>query len=244
MNPDCALSIEHLEVSYHHDPVLQVRDLCLPASQRIAILGPNGAGKSTLIKAVLGLIPACADGVRFLGQPLRQMRRRIAYVPQRSEIDWDYPITVAETVLMGRYAHLRLLQRISHEDRRIARDAMEKLGIADLANRHISALSGGQQQRCFLARAIAQQADIYLFDEPFAGVDIKTEKAIAKLFEQLSKEGKTIISVHHDLNTVESYFDYAVLLNRRLLASGPLHQTLTNHHLAQAFGGIVLKRLN
>ncbi|MGC9457076.1 MAG: metal ABC transporter ATP-binding protein [Halothiobacillaceae bacterium] len=237
-----ALEINDLTVAYGGRTAVVVDRLSLSAGHRIAVLGPNGAGKSTLLKACLGLVPRQAGRVRFFDQPLKSVLQRIAYVPQRSEVDWDYPITVRDTVRMGRYGRLGLFRRMSRADRQIADEAMARLDIADLADRHIAMLSGGQQQRCFLARALAQEADLYLLDEPFAGVDARTETTIAELFRQLADAGKTVISVHHDFNTVGDYFDRALLLNRQVIGSGPVQEVLSDERVARAFDGMILRK--
>ncbi|MFP4273290.1 MAG: metal ABC transporter ATP-binding protein [Halothiobacillaceae bacterium] len=237
-----ALQVTDLAVAYGGRTVLAVDRLSLPVGHRIAVLGPNGAGKSTLLKACLGLIPRQSGQVRFFGQPMKSVLQRIAYVPQRSEVDWDYPVTVREVVRMGRYGRLGLFRRMNRNDRRVADEAMARLEIQDLADRHIGMLSGGQQQRCFLARALAQQADLYLLDEPFAGVDTRTEAAIAELFRHLTESGRTVVSVHHDFNTVSDYFDQALLLNGRVLGNGPVGEVLSDERVARAFDGMVLRK--
>jgi manganese/zinc/iron transport system ATP- binding protein len=232
-----ALAIDDLTVSYREAPVLWDIHLHLPSGQRIAIIGPNGAGKSTLLKAVMGFIPVVSGQVRIFGEPLDGVRTRVAYVPQRSEVDWDYPISVMETVLMGRYGHLRFPRRPGRDDRRIARQALEEVGMTEFAGRQISQLSGGQQQRVFIARALAQQAELYLMDEPFAGVDVATEKTITALFERLRAEGRTVVCVHHDLATVREYFDHVALINLRRIADGPVEVAFTPENLEAAYGG-------
>lgn len=231
------IEVHDLTVSYHHKPVLWDVDFSLPEGQTIAIVGPNGAGKSTLLKAIMGFLKPASGWVRFFGEPLARKRAIVAYVPQRSEVDWDFPISVRDTVLMGRYGRLAPLRRPSQEDRRIADEALAMVNMQEFAQRQIAQLSGGQQQRVFIARALAQQASLYLMDEPFAGVDVATEKAIVSLFERLKAEGKTVVVVHHDLSTVPEYFDHVVLLNMRLVAAGPVAETFTPDNLQQTYGG-------
>jgi len=202
-----------------------------------AIVGPNGAGKSTLIKSILGLVPATAGHVYLAGAPYAAMRRRVAYVPQRSSVDWDFPTTALDVVMMGRYGHLGWFRRPGAEERRRAMAALEEVGIAELADRQISQLSGGQQQRVFLARALVQEADIYFLDEPMAGVDATTERAIVALLKRLRDQGRTVIVVHHDLQTVREYFDWIVILNVRVIAQGPVAETYSAENLRRAYGG-------
>jgi len=231
------LSVEHLSMRYHHKPVLTDVSFTIPEGKTIAIVGPNGAGKSTLLKGIMGLAPSIEGSVKFFGEPLENKRLSTAYVPQREEIDWDFPINVMDVVLMGRHGHLKLWQRPSEIDRKIAEKALKDLQMWDFRDRQISQLSGGLQQRVFLARALAQQANLYLMDEPFAGVDVATEKAIIELFKNLKAQGKTIICVHHDLNTVGEYFDWIIFINARLVAYGPAKDVLTNDNLNKTYGG-------
>ncbi len=231
------VEVHDLTVSYNNKPVLWDIDFELPKSQLIAVVGPNGAGKSTLIKAIMGLIDPVSGHSLIYGKPLEQMRKKIAYVPQRETVDWNFPVSVFDVVLMGRYAHLRLFQRPTATDKKLATEALEKVGMADFANRQISQLSGGQQQRVFLARALAQDADIYFMDEPFAGVDASTEDHILQLLRELRSEGRTVVVVHHDLQTVSGYFDWVMLLNLRLVAFGPMETTFTKENLQKAYGG-------
>jgi len=231
-----AISVRNLSVRYRETEALNGVGFDLPEHALAAIIGPNGAGKSTLLKAMLGFIPAVSGEVRFFGQPLAAARREIAYVPQRAEIDWDFPIDVLQTVLLGRLAHLPFWRRPGKAERKLALDALEAVGMQAFVDRPIRALSGGQQQRVFLARALVQEA-LYLFDEPFAGVDATTEQAIAQVFRQLRDEGATVVSVHHDLSTVDEYFDHAILLKRELIACGPLAQAFTPASIQRAYGG-------
>ncbi|MCE7935909.1 MAG: ABC transporter ATP-binding protein [Chlorobi bacterium CHB2] len=231
------LEVHDLTVSYNRRPVLWDIDFTVPEGKLIAVVGPNGAGKSTLIKAAMGLIPSASGYVRFFGQGLAEARQRVAYVPQRTSVDWDFPTDALDVVLMGRYGRLRLFQRPRRADVEAAHEALNKVGMQQFANRQISQLSGGQQQRVFLARALAQDADLYLMDEPFAGVDAATEAAIVELLRQMRALGKTVIVVHHDLQTVQDYFDWALLLNMRLIAFGPMEQSFTNQLLQKTYGG-------
>jgi manganese/zinc/iron transport system ATP- binding protein len=232
-----AVEVHDVTVAYHRRPVLWDVDLTLPTGRLIAIIGPNGAGKSTLLKAILGLVPLASGWIRVFDLPLAESRSRIGYVPQRESVDWDFPVNAFDVVLMGRYGHMGWIRRPSIEDKRIALRCLEQVGMAEYAERQISQLSGGQQQRVFLARVLAQQADLYFMDEPFAGVDAATESAIIELLRQLRSEGKTVIAVHHDLQTVPSYFDHVAMLNMRLIASGPTAEAFTQENLQQTYGG-------
>ncbi|HUF87719.1 MAG TPA: metal ABC transporter ATP-binding protein [Thermohalobaculum sp.] len=235
--PGLALHVEDLTVSYQGRPALWDIDLDVPPGVMAAIVGPNGAGKSTLIKSVLELVPRTAGHVYLFGQPYRTVRRRVAYVPQRSAVDWDFPTTALDVVMMGRYGHLGWLRRPGAGERRRAMAALEEVGIAELAGRQISQLSGGQQQRVFVARALVQEADLYFLDEPMAGVDATTERAIVRLLEDLRARGKTLVVVHHDLQTVRRYFDWIVILNVRVIAQGPVERAYTPENLRRAYGG-------
>ena len=235
--PDLALHVEDLTVSYHSKPVLWDIDFDVPPGVMAAIVGPNGAGKSTLIKSVLGLVPTVAGHVTLHGRPYKAQRRRVGYVPQRSSVDWDFPTTALDVVTMGLYGRLGWLRRPGRRERDEAMEALELVGMADFARRQISQLSGGQQQRVFLARALVQKADVYFLDEPMAGVDATTERAIVDILRRLRDEGKTVIVVHHDLQTVRSYFDWLLILNVRVIAQGPVAKVYTADHLRQAYGG-------
>lgn len=230
------IKVEGLSVSYETKRVLSNVYLNLVDSSIYGVIGPNGAGKSTLFKSILGLIDTNAGKIKVLGQDIDKVRKRIAYVPQKDEVDWHFPATVIDIVLMGRYPHKGILQRINAEDKRIAQDALDALGIADLKNRQIGELSGGQQQRVFLARALCQEADIFLLDEPFVGVDMTTEEKIITILKELSAQGKTLLVVHHDLSTVEAYFDKVILLNQRIIAYGPTETNFTQEKVAAAYG--------
>lgn len=231
------LEIHDLTVSYHRKPVLWSIDLTLPVGQLVGIVGPNGAGKSTLIKAIMGLVPLSSGYVELFGQPLKQVQRSVSYVPQRSSVDWDFPASVWDVAMMGRYHLMGLFRRPNKRDVSSVESALEKTGMLGLKHRQISQLSGGQQQRVFLARALAQEADLYFMDEPFAGVDAATESAIMDLLHTLRDAGKTVVVVHHDLQTVLDYFDWMLLLNIRLVASGPTAEVFTTELLQETYGG-------
>ncbi|MBX3387375.1 MAG: metal ABC transporter ATP-binding protein [Phycisphaeraceae bacterium] len=232
-----AVDVHDLTVAYDRKPVLWDVDLAIPAGVLTAVVGPNGAGKSTLIKAILGLVKPASGGVMIFGRALSSVRLRVGYVPQRETVDWDFPIDALGVVLMGRYGRLGWLRRPGRADRDVARRCLEQVGMGELAHRQISELSGGQQQRVFLARALAQEADLYFMDEPFAGVDAATERAIIDLLRDLRSKGKTVVAVHHDLQTVPEYFDHAVLLNLRLVAAGPTGEVFTPANLQATYGG-------
>lgn len=234
-----ALELEDMTVAYNSKPVLWDIDLRVPEGVLMAVVGPNGAGKSTLIKAALGLIPRAAGHVRFFGKPYDQARHLVGYVPQRGSVDWDFPTTVLDVVQMGRYGQLGWLRRPGKRDREAAYEALEQVGMVALAGRQISQLSGGQQQRVFLARALVQEAQLYFMDEPFAAVDAVTERAIVTLLQTLRAQGKTVIVVHHDLQTVAEYFDWVTLLNVEIIASGDISRTFTEENLRATYGGRV-----
>ncbi|MEM6560723.1 MAG: metal ABC transporter ATP-binding protein [Planctomycetota bacterium] len=226
-----------MTVAYHRKPVLWDVDYDAPPNKLIAIVGPNGAGKSTLIKACLGLIPRATGQVEFWGAPYTKQRARVGYVPQRESVDWDFPVSALDVVCMGRYRRIGWCLPVSRKHRAAALDCMDRVGMADYADRQSSQLSGGQQQRVFLARALAQEAELYFMDEPFAGVDAATEKAIIAVLRTLRAEGKTVIVVHHDLQTVAEYFDEIVLLNMRIVAAGPVAEVFTKPNLQKTYGG-------
>jgi manganese/zinc/iron transport system ATP- binding protein len=230
------LDIHDVTVAYHRKPVLWDFDLTITEPSLVGIVGPNGAGKSTLIKAILGLIPLTSGSVSVLGQDFAKQRKLVGYVPQRESVDWDFPINVFDAVLMGTYGELGWLRRPGRKQRRWAMHCLEKVGIADLAQRQIGQLSGGQQQRVFLARALAQNAKLYLMDEPMAGVDAATEHVIFQLLRELHDEGRTVLVVHHDLRTVPDYFDDVVLMNLRLVAAGPVEKVFTPENLRKTYG--------
>lgn len=232
-----AIEIDHLTVTYRDRPVLWDVDVHMPRGALGAIVGPNGSGKSTLLRAALGLVPADSGRIAVLGDPPARARSRVAYVPQREAVDWDFPITVREVVEMGRYGSLGWLRRPRAEDRRIVADALERVGMTPFAKRQIGQLSGGQRQRVFIARALAQRADLLVLDEPFAGVDARTEHAILEVLRSLrDEEGRSIVVVHHDLGTVQAVFDWALLLNVRPIAAGPAAEVLTPENLRRAYG--------
>jgi manganese/zinc/iron transport system ATP- binding protein len=231
------LDIHDVTVAYHRKPVLWDVDLVIEKPQLAAIVGPNGAGKSTLIKAVLGLVPMASGRVQVFGQAVASQRKRIGYVPQRESVDWDFPVSVLDVVLMGTYGRLGWFRRPGRSERQRARACLAQVGLSSFERQQIGQLSGGQQQRVFLARALAQDADIYFMDEPLAGVDAATERMIFQVLEELRKAGKTIIAVHHDLRTVPQYFDYVALLNVRLVAAGPRDIVFTPENLRKTYGG-------
>jgi manganese/zinc/iron transport system ATP- binding protein len=231
------LEIHDLTVAYHKKPVLWGIDLAVPVGRLVGIVGPNGAGKSTLIKAAMGLLPLSSGWVKVFGEPAHKNLRRVGYVPQRESVDWDFPVCVMDVVLMGRYGHLGLVRRPARRDREIARECLDKVRMLPYANRQISNLSGGQQQRVFLARALAQESDLYFMDEPFAGVDAATESAIIALLHELKNRGKTLLVVHHDLPTARNYFDMLLLLNMRVVAFGPTEDVFTYELLQKTYGG-------
>ena len=235
--PAAALEVHDLTVSYHSKPVLWNLDLAVPPGRLVGIIGPNGAGKSTFIKAVLGLLPPSSGWVQVYGRPIQQRRQMVAYVPQRETVDWTFPVTSMDVVLMGRYGRLRWWQRVGRRNRRLARESLDKVGMLPFADRQISNLSGGQQQRVFLARALAQDSRIYLMDEPFAGVDAATEAAIVRIMKELRDAGRTVLVVHHDLQTAREYFDMLMLLNMRLVAFGPTGEVFTPELLSKTYGG-------
>jgi manganese/zinc/iron transport system ATP- binding protein len=234
-----AISVTDLTVAYQDKPVLWDVDLHAPPGILMAIVGPNGAGKTTFIKAALGLIKPVAGQVLIYDRPYGTQRRLVGYVPQRGSVDWDFPTSVLDVVTMGRYGSLGWFRRPGRHERELALEALEKVGMARYADRQISQLSGGQQQRTFLARALAQDAQIYFMDEPFQGVDATTERAIVGLLKELRASGKTVIAVHHDLQTVAEYFDWVMLLNVRRIASGPVGQVFTEENLRRTYGGRV-----
>lgn len=231
------LSVHDLTVAYQRQPVLWNIDYEAPSARLVAIVGPNGAGKSTLIKALLELIPRATGEVQFFGQTYQQSRQRVAYVPQRTTVDWDFPVTAHDVVTMGLYGRLGWFRPVTRAARREALEALERVGLAEFARRQISQLSGGQQQRVFLARALVQEADLYLMDEPFAGVDAATERTIVGLLQGLRSEGKTALVVHHDLQTVSEYFDDVLLLNMRVIAAGPVETVFNAENLKRTYGG-------
>ncbi len=238
MNPSPPpLEIHDLTVAYDRRPVLWGIDVTVPTGKLVGLVGPNGAGKSTLIKACMGLVPISGGWVKLFGEPMERGHRRVGYVPQRESVDWDFPVNVMDVVLMGRYGRLGLFRRPRRDDREAARASLDKVGMLPYANRQIANLSGGQQQRVFLARALAQDSDLYFMDEPFSGVDAATEAAIITLLHELRDRGKTIVVVHHDLPTARNYFDLLLLINMRLVAFGPTDEVFTAELLQKTYGG-------
>lgn len=231
-----SIRVEGISVSYDRKRVLSHVHLGIRSGHVIGVLGPNGAGKSTLFKAILGLLEPDAGSITILGSAIEDLRHRIAYVPQKDEVDWTFPATVRDIVMMGRYPAKKWWQRLQTIDAKKTQAAMEELNIASLADRQIGALSGGQQQRVFLARAICQEAEILLLDEPFVGVDITTEEHIIRLLRRLAAEGKTLLVVHHDLATVNAYFDEVILINQRIIGYGPTETTFTPDMIARTYG--------
>lgn len=231
------LSIHSMTVAYQQKPVLWDIEYETPAHKLIAIVGPNGAGKSTLLKACLDLIPRATGLVEYWGESYASARSRVGYVPQRESVDWDFPISVLEVVCMGRYRHIGWFGRVSKAHKERARHFLAEVGMEDYASRQINQLSGGQQQRVFLARALAQEAELYFMDEPFAGVDAATERSILQVLHRLKQEGKTVLCVHHNLPTVADYFDEVLLLNTRVVASGPVAEAFSEENLRKTYGG-------
>ena len=232
-----AIRINDLTVAYRDKPVLWDIDLAVHQGVLLAIVGPNGAGKTTLIKSILGLVPTAAGEVRVLDRPYDEQRREVAYVPQRGSVDWDFPTSVLDVVVMGTYGRLGWLRRPGQKQRDEALAALEEVGMQDYADRQISQLSGGQQQRVFLARALVQDARVYLMDEPFQGVDATTERAIVDVLRELRRDGSTVVAVHHALQTVPEYFDEVALLNVRLIAAGPVDEVFTPENVQRTYGG-------
>ena len=232
-----AVSVKDLTLAYNDKPVLWDIDLNIPQGVLLAIVGPNGAGKTTLLKAILGLLKPAAGKVEIFNRPFKSQLRRIGYVPQRGSVDWDFPTNALDVVMMGTYGQLGWFRRPGRMQRDLALDALDRVGMKDFADRQISQLSGGQQQRVFLARALVQDADIYFMDEPFVGVDATTEKAIITLLKDLRAQGKTVVVIHHDLQTLADYFDWAFLMNVRQIALGPVEDVITNENLRLAYGG-------
>lgn len=231
-----SIEVKGLSVSYEKKRVLTNIFLNVEPGNVYGVIGPNGAGKSTLFKSILGLIDTNAGDITVLENNIEEVRKRVAYVPQKDDVDWSFPATVMDVVLQGRYPHKKILQRLDAHDRNIANKALEDIGIEDLADRQIGQLSGGQQQRVFIARALCQEAEIFFLDEPFVGVDNLTEEKIIQLLKQLAKDGKTLLVVHHDLSTVEQYFDKVILLNQRLIAYGDTETTFTKENMSKCYG--------
>jgi manganese/zinc/iron transport system ATP- binding protein len=237
ISENAPLWIHDLTVAYHRKPVLWDVNLSLPEGQLVAVVGPNGAGKSTLIKAVQGLVPRASGAISVFGKAYEAQRHLVGYVPQRESVDWDFPVNALDVVTMGLYRNIGWCLPVSRRHKAQAMAALEKVGMAPYAQRQISHLSGGQQQRVFLARALVQDAQLYLMDEPFVGVDVATERAIVALLKDLKAAGKTCVVVHHDLQTVPTYFDHVVLLNMRVVEAGPTDTVFTEENLRKTYGG-------
>lgn len=231
------LELHDVTVAYHGRPVLWHVDLTVQSPCLFGIIGPNGAGKSTLVKAALGVVPLADGWVKFFGQPLDSVRGRVGYVPQRESVDWDFPVRAIDVVLMGTYHRLGWLRRVGRAERELAEACLDRVGMADLATRQIGRLSGGQQQRVFLARALAQQAEIYFLDEPVSGVDAQSQQQIFRVLSELRDEGKLVLIVHHDLRTAASWFDRVALVDMRLVAAGPTDEVLSRENLARTYSG-------
>ncbi|UCZ54526.1 metal ABC transporter ATP-binding protein [Bacillus shivajii] len=231
-------TIDVRDLSVHYQGHLALKQITFKATKGniIGVIGPNGAGKSTLMKAMLGLEKSKGE-VSFFGNNIKNIRKSIAYVPQRNSIDWDFPVRVEDVVLMGRYMHVPLLKKIRRKDRERAKSALRKVGMEDFAKRQIGELSGGQQQRVFIARALAQDAELFFLDEPFVGIDVKSEEIIVDLLHELRNDGKTIFVIHHDLSKVEKYFNELILLNQELIEAGPVKDVYRPEYLKQAYQG-------
>lgn len=232
-----SISVDGLSFSYGPKPVLSNIYLEAVGGHLIGLMGPNGAGKSTLFKCILQLEEPTAGKILINGRPFQAVRKQVAYVPQKSEVDWTFPATVHDVVMMGRYPFKKVFSRITSEDKRIAEEAMEMMNIGELRHKTLGLLSGGQQQRVFLARALCQQADIFLMDEPFVGVDATTEERIIQLLKNLVAQNKLVMVVHHDLSTVEAYFDQVILINQRLISFGDTTSVFTPDNISRAYGG-------
>jgi len=237
MQNAAVIDIQNLTVSYHRKPAIRSINLKLQETGIIGIIGPNGAGKSTLLKAILKLVPIEHGTIKVFGKPVDKVRSKISYVPQKEIIDWDFPVTVEDVVMMGRYAHLGAIERPSARDREIVDEAIDKVSMNEYKKQQIGNLSGGQQQRVFLARALAQESEILLLDEPFVGVDATTEQAIIDLMHTLNDEGKMVIVVNHDLGKVQDYFDYLIMINQWLIAYGPTREVFKPELLSRTYGG-------
>ncbi|MGC6444350.1 MAG: metal ABC transporter ATP-binding protein [Rubripirellula sp.] len=231
------LSVQDLTVAYHRKPVLWDVGFEIPQGSLVGIVGPNGAGKSTLLKAIMGIVPVASGRVQIFGKTYRKARQQVGYVPQKESVDWDFPVTVLDVVTMGLYKKIGWFRPVARKHHTQALQALESVGIADLANRQISELSGGQQQRTFLARALVQDAELYLMDEPFAAVDAATENAIISMLRTMKSNGRTTLVIHHDLQTVPTYFDHVILLNMRVVADGPVEKVFNEDNLNKTYGG-------
>lgn len=235
-SPSSPLSVHAMTIAYHQKPVLWDVDYDAPEGALVAIVGPNGAGKTTFIRGCLELTPRASGTVEFWGKTYRQQRSRVGYVPQRESVDWDFPVSALDVVLMGRYGMIGWFRPITASHRAAARRCLEDVGLGEFVDRQINQLSGGQQQRVFLARALAQDSDLYFMDEPFAGVDAATSQTIIDVLRKLKQQGKTVLCVHHDLVTVPEYFDHVLMLNTRVIAAGPTSTTFTQEHLKKTYG--------
>ncbi len=234
---DPVIEVHDLTVSYDRKPVLWDIDFTIPLGRLVGIIGPNGSGKTTLIKSIMGLLPLNSGYVKLFGESIEQVRNKISYVPQKESVDWNFPASAFDVVMMGRFGKRGLFRRITKDDRKVVNECLAKVGMKEFANRQISRLSGGQQQRVFLARALAQDASIYLMDEPFNGIDATTEEAVIQILREMRSKGKTIIVVHHDLQSAMEYFDWFIMLNTRLVASGPKDNVFTIELLQETYGG-------
>ncbi|MBS4209203.1 metal ABC transporter ATP-binding protein [Bacillus sp. FJAT-50079] len=232
-----AVKVEHLQVSYYGNEAVKNVSFEVEAGKLVGIIGPNGAGKSTLLKSLLGLLPIDNGHVRILGKKIEEIRRQIAYVPQRSNIDWDFPISVFETVMLGTYPNLKAFRKPRKKEKEISLQCLKKVGMESFKDRQIGELSGGQQQRVFLARAMAQQTDILFLDEPFVGIDVSSEETIVRILKELCEQGKTVMLVHHDLTKAKEYFDELILLNKELVEFGPVSKVLKPEVITRAYGG-------
>ncbi|MBB79296.1 MAG: manganese ABC transporter ATP-binding protein [Crocinitomicaceae bacterium] len=234
---DPIIEVHNLTVSYDNNPVVWNANFSVPQGKMVGIVGPNGAGKSTLLKSIMGLIPRSTGNIKIFNKNINSVISKVAYVPQKESVDWDFPATVFDVVEMGRYGKKNLFKRLNNNDRKIVSESLEKVKMENYHDYHISELSGGQQQRVFIARALAQESDIYFMDEPFSGIDIATEKTIFQVLLQLKKEGKTIFVVHHNLQSVMNYFDWTILINKRIIASGPTSDVFTQEFLRRTYDG-------
>ncbi|MFA9556694.1 metal ABC transporter ATP-binding protein [Evansella sp. AB-rgal1] len=234
---ETVLKVENLSASYRKNTVLQHVNVNIDSGSLTAIVGPNGAGKSTFLKTILNLHPSLTGSVSYFGQPLSKVKKQVGYVPQRGSVDWDFPTDALDVVTMGLYGQIGFLRRPKRSHREKALAALEKVGMSDYANRQISQLSGGQQQRVFLARALVQDAELYFMDEPLAGVDAATERAIMSILKELKQLGRTVLVVHHDLQTVQDYFDHVLLLNKTVIKHGRTEKVFTNENIISTYGG-------
>lgn len=241
---DNVIEIKNMSVAYSAKPVLWEVDLQIPNGVCACVLGPNGAGKSTLIKGMLGLQKPLLGEVKFFDKPFKEVYKKVAYIPQKSDVNWDFPTTVLDVTLMGRYSHRGWIRRTNKQDLEIAKEALSKMGMLDFKDRQISQLSGGQRQRVFLARALAQEADLYILDEPLAGVDAITEAVVINQLKTFAKEGKSSLVVHHDLHTVREYFDYVIFIKGRVVAAGPFASTFTHENIERCFGQRMARELD